>query len=730
MSCGEMKNRKTRRLRVLTKSLIWYCLCLIVASIFLRQCPLADDGCLQLNTALQSPVIDGIIEDVWQNADSVCGFTQNQPLSGIPCSEPTVAYFLQDSSAIYVAFKCLTVGRSPDSRSGTRENQSGDVVFLYLDTFHDKRNAYCFSVNAAGVPGDATISSNGSEENSSWDGVFLSAVTTDIDMYAVEMAIPWSTLRFDKTADTWGFNLRRDIPINSEIGYAVPVGQDERFTISNFACLVGVQPVRPTLGMELFPQIFYRVERSYGEESGDFQVSGDFNWAINSAIRLQTTINPDFSQVEADPFALNLSKYAYYFEEKRPFFTEGQEYFQPLGGVMTNQLELFYSRQVGRKLIDGSEVPLEIGTRMILKKGKFEFGTLAAKTAEKTYSSWFGQETEDAALFSVQRLTYQLFSNSTCGVMYAGKYTDDLRNDVISLDGYTSSQRFELTYQIANSYFEGISDWAVNSFLFWFAPGNIVLYANGQRIGSDFDVSEIGFVPWRGYEVFTTSVGPALFPKKGVFSYGSVKLSASLERELSETIFSHNYGLSIELALRNGWGGGFGGSLGREYELGESYNPKMFWLNFHGDMSRRFIFTGSYSSSYGYDYLLEHFARSDHATTYAGLAASDDLTLSLRATSWIQREQNGHIQEVTYLLRPSVSFNFAKGMSLGLYAETPLTRSNGISSVRVGLSYRYNFLPKSWLIVALNDYEYHYDDGGYETMERVFTVKLKHLFSW
>lgn len=690
----------------------------------------AADMDISIHKVNQSPIIDGVLEDVWHQGDSVCEFTQNQPESGMPCSEPTAAYLLQDDRALYIAFKCETVGRSPDCRTGTRENQSGDAVFIYLDTFRDKRNAYCFFVNCAGVQGDATISSNGNEENSSWDGVFGSAVVADDRGYVVEIAIPWSTLRFDKSASVWGINLKRCIPLNSEIAYYCPVGKEERFTVSGFASLSGVCPARPSLGMELFPQVFYRTETSYGEESEKFQPSGDFNWAMSSSARLQTTVNPDFSQVEADPFALNLSKYAYYFNEMRPFFTEGQEYFQPLGSVMAGQFELFYSRQIGKKLYDGSEVPLELGSRLIFKKGIAEFGSLAAKTGEKTYETYWGTETEQSALFTVQRLGLQLTSNSTVGLMYAGKHTQDSRNDVISIDGSTSSNRFEFTYQAAQSYFDGTSDWALNSYLFWLAPANLVMTANAQWIGDNFDVSEIGYVPWRGYEYYSLCIGPVTYPKDGPLVYGAIKSSASFEREFWESTFSQDYGIVVESAWRNGWGASLGGTIGREYELGESYNPGLIWCNLHGDMSRRFIFTSYYSSSYGYDYLLSHFARTDYASLYTALTASEKLTFSLRSTMWIQREPDGAVNEVTYLLRPNINYGIMKGMGLSLFEETPFTESHGAKSIRIGLSYKYNFLPKSWLIIAFNDYEYRYSAGVYETMERVFTVKLKHLFSW
>src|SRR3989442_12963252 len=58
-------------------------------------------------------------------------------------------------------------------------------------------------------------------------------------------------------------------------------------------------------------------------------------------LTLDAAVNPDFGQVEADPAVVNLSAFEVFFDERRPFFTEGS---QLLRG---NGPSYFYSRRIG-----------------------------------------------------------------------------------------------------------------------------------------------------------------------------------------------------------------------------------------------------------------------------------------------------------------------------------------------------------------------------------------------
>ena len=97
-------------------------------------------------------------------------------------------------------------------------------------------------------------------------------------------------------------------------------------------------------------------------------------------------------QIEADPFDFNISRYESYFDERRPFFTEGKEVFMP-SGRQTNTgfyrpMELFYSRRIGKLLPDGKRVPLILGTKAFTQFSsniRSNFGHMSRATDQDPY---------------------------------------------------------------------------------------------------------------------------------------------------------------------------------------------------------------------------------------------------------------------------------------------------------------------------------------------------------
>lgn len=676
-----------------------------------------------------SPIIDGVIEDVWGSAESTLKFTQTVPYEGSPVSEPTSVHFLQDAWAFYVAFDCRTPGREPDYRLGNRDSREGDVVTVYLDCFGDGHTAYCFSVNAANVQADWILSADGREANYAWDAVFYSSTEIDSGGFTVEIAIPWNSIRFARDCHTWGYNLRRDIPISGEETYCIPVSQNEGLRVSQFGHIDGINPTLKGLGLEIYPYSFYRTEKSYGLVSDDIQLAADANWKPNSWVKLQSAFNPDFSQIEADPFALNLSKYSLYFSEKRPFFTEEAEFFQASGGAAAQMLDLFYTRQVGKKLPDGSEVPLYSGIRLTAKKGITGVGIFGAVTGKKNYQGYLGPETEPKAGFIADRVQFDVANNTTAGLMYVGKHFEGTSNQAISIDATYCSGTLQFSNQLARSWYGAVSDGAFKSY-FQYLSRRLLLTGSATIIGDDFDVSEIGYVPWAGWRSYSLSAGPVFFPKSGPFTYLHTSLGASTMRELGEKNYSHDLTMHLEMAFRNGWGMGIDYVTGKYFELDSRYDPKMTGGYIQTDVSRRIWATVSFSSAYGFNYNRWYFGRSEYFSWYTSWRPASRWSLYANGSAWVERDPGGHVTEITYRMRPGFRLSIIEGMNLSVYEEIPVTRHRGILSLRTGVSFSYNFLPKSWLLVAFNDYQWRDAEHRYHPRQRVFAAKIRHLFSW
>jgi hypothetical protein len=178
-------------------------------------------------------------------------------------------------------------------------------------------------------------------------------VRTTIDSagWAAELRIPFSQLRFNAGREqVWGINLTRKIPAANEAAYWILVPRNATGWASRFGELVGIAGVRPARRLELVPYVASDATLKPVDDPRDpfaasrrtgLRAGGDLKMGLGPALTLDATINPDFGQVEADPAEVNLSAFETFFDERRPFFVEGAQLFQPSGPGW------FYSRRIG-----------------------------------------------------------------------------------------------------------------------------------------------------------------------------------------------------------------------------------------------------------------------------------------------------------------------------------------------------------------------------------------------
>ena len=160
------------------------------------------------------PVIDGRDDDaVWRTAKVISEFQQWQPTEGAKARFRTEAKVAYDAGNLYVFVRAFDP--HPDSIIRILERRDtwtpSDMIWLFIDSFHDHRTGYEFGVNAAGTKIDQAIYDDGNEDNA-WDAVWDVATRIDSLGWTAEFRIPLSQLRYDKTKDhTFGFMVDRDI---------------------------------------------------------------------------------------------------------------------------------------------------------------------------------------------------------------------------------------------------------------------------------------------------------------------------------------------------------------------------------------------------------------------------------------------------------------------------------------------------------------------------------------
>lgn len=308
--------------------------------------------------------LDGIpTEPEWDAVEWGGGdFIGFQPFEGKEPTYQTKFKILHDDKFLYVAFRAYDA--EPDSiiqRMSRRDEFPGDWVEINIDSYHDLRSAFSFTISASGVRGDEFISNNGNNWDSSWNPIWNAKTNIDEEGWTAEVRIPLSQLRFDKKPDKiWGFQVQRILFRNQERSIFQPIRQSDGIWVSGFAELHGLEDIVPQKQIEIAPYTVGKIERGPAEAGNPFKTGKNSNVtlgvdgkiAVTSDLILDFTINPDFGQVEADPSQVRIDGFQNFFQERRPFFIESRNIFDyeltgsQAGGDYDSDL-LFYSRRIG-----------------------------------------------------------------------------------------------------------------------------------------------------------------------------------------------------------------------------------------------------------------------------------------------------------------------------------------------------------------------------------------------
>jgi hypothetical protein len=337
--------------------------------------------------------VDGRLDEAaWTAAPKQSGFTQRFPKDGDKPTFDTEFAVLYDDEAIYVGvwandpepehIRRLLVRRDLDS--------TADSIAIGIDSYHDRRTAYVFQLNAAGVQRDMLVfDDQGSDD--SWDAVWTGDVAVTDRGWTAEFRIPLSQLRFSDDIGEWGFQIRRYVGRTAEESTWSPWPRSGPQIVSRFGVLDGVDHVTPGRRLELLPYATTGVDVEPIEAgdplndhvSGRANVGLDLKYGLGPAFTLSATINPDFGQVEADPSQVNLGPTELFFAEKRPFFLEGMDLFRlPIGNSDNTTEGAFYSRRIGAVPADPDMTYTYIRT----PSATTIYG--AAKLTGKTSSGW------------------------------------------------------------------------------------------------------------------------------------------------------------------------------------------------------------------------------------------------------------------------------------------------------------------------------------------------------
>jgi len=416
---------------------------LMAGCLFLSVSPLSPaqqtEVDFQIPRIATPPVIDGNIGELeWAAAETVLLDVETNPGENIPARVTSEALIMEDGEVLYVAF----VSFDPDVsqiRAFYRDRDNvgnNDRVGVVLDTFNDERRAYEFYVNPFGVQMDAINDDVNDRYDSSWNAIWESAGRINEDSYTVEMAIPLKQLRFAEGQErqTWGINFVRRYPRDRDYNIS---NRPRNLNISCYLCDIGkaqgFADLEPGRNLEVIPTVTttYSQNRDprldeWESDDVDPQASLDVRWGINQNLYLNATINPDFSQVEADRTILNTNTtFSIFVPERRTFFLDGADYFN-------TYLNLVHTRNIAAP---------DWGTKLTGKTGSHTYGLLAANDTSTSFLiprslgssvASLGEVESDVA---IMRYRYDVMENSAIGAVVTDRQADGYRNTVTSIDG-------------------------------------------------------------------------------------------------------------------------------------------------------------------------------------------------------------------------------------------------------------------------------------------------------
>ena len=374
--------------------------------------------------------IDGVLDEAaWGDAAVLTGFSQYRPVDGLPAEDSTEVFVWYSPDAIHFGIRAFEPHGAVNSTLADRDKiDNDDHVQILLDTFNDGRTATVFGVNPVGVQSDGTWVERGMqraslrERNSpvdlSPDYLYETRGRLTDYGYEVEMRIPFKSLSFQSdVVQSWGINVIRRVQHSGREQTWTPAQQGRASFLAQGGRLHGLQGFDRGLVLDFNPVVTSSVDGSHhadgwGYDASTPELGGNVRWGVTSNLTMNGTVNPDFSQVEADAGQTQFDpRRAVFFPEKRPFFLEGSENFQT-----PNQL--IYTRRI---------VSPHSAAKFTGKVSGTEMGFLSAVDSDLSDSG-------DRPLFNILRVKRDVGEESTVGLAYTDRIEGSSYNRLASAD--------------------------------------------------------------------------------------------------------------------------------------------------------------------------------------------------------------------------------------------------------------------------------------------------------
>ncbi|MBI4911198.1 MAG: carbohydrate binding family 9 domain-containing protein [Acidobacteria bacterium] len=553
------------------------------------------------------PVLDGRLDDpLWAQAASVTDFETFIPEFGKKQPEKTVAYMAYDTQNLYFAFRCSEEAPDRIRAPLTRRDDIGtsDFVCINLDTFNDQQSLYAFYVTPAGVQGDSRFASN--KEDFSVDLVWDCAARIDAQGYSVEIRIPLKSIRYlhgDKVQMAVFFE--RTIHRRQEHGSFPALDPARGYAfLPQMAVLEYEGFARPTT-LELLPA-FTLSRRSVREEGLMRRQPDDRQWSltgkygITPSLVLDATVNPDFSQVEADAAQVDANlRSSLYLPERRPFFLEGSEAFN-VAATQTSPLQaVLHSRTI---------VDPRWGLKLSGKVGRDD--TLALLAAVDTPDpAGGGGGGPRSAVFRYRRTTSE---DGYLGAFYAARDGGPRSNRVFGPDGqirltdasllsfhaFASSTHGDASLESSRGRALGLE--------YLFDTSRLAVNGALHDITRDF-IADAGFLTRTGLSSASVLVTPKVYPRSGWLRRLDPFVGYSSLRDHLSGLREGNATAGLTFIFQGNGAATFQREEATEIFLGQRFRTDRWRASARSQVTKSLSFQASYQRGLGIRYTSDPF---------------------------------------------------------------------------------------------------------------------------
>jgi hypothetical protein len=703
---------------------------------------------------INSPIVlDAVLDEpIWQEGEWAADFQQFYPSDSskaIAQSKVKIAY---DDKFLYIAAVMYNLEPrskyvSTSLRRDFRGEQNDGISFIF-DTFNDNTNAFQFGVNPYGVQRESLIANGGmqpSDLSLAWDNKWFSQAKIYDDHWIVEIAIPFSTLRYNDGASNWNVNFYRVDSRYNERSVWAPVPRNYSvIALAFLRKLIFSEPLKKEgANISLIPYGAMVTNKNFlnGTSTPPKPTfGGDAKIAVGPALNMDLTANPDFSQVEVDEQVTNLDRFEIFFPERRQFFLENGDLFADFG---TRNIRPFFSRRIGvaRDENTGQNVQNQIlfGARISGKLDEnWRIGAMNMQTANDESRGIVGKN------FTVAAVQRKVFTRSNIGAILINRESFNSEGTLPLFDPQMYNRLAGLDYNLASA----DNKWSGKFFYhktFENQDKPNASAAHAQLIFNDlhWDVNAsisavgenfnpvVGFTPRNDYKRAMSRVGYQFFPKSRLINRHGPGIEAEVLWNERLGITDESYSLfyrtqfqslsTLSFIASNTYtflfapfdptrtGGAalpaFTGYRNSTWGFRYMANPRrVFYLTARGEMGQ--YYTGNIKSISG------------SLNWRMGYLANISMNLSYNNIRLPEPQNDADL----FLIGPRIDLTFSKS----LFWTTFVQYNNQINNINVNTRLQWRYAPVSDLFLVYTD---NYFPDTFASKQRAFVMKLNYWFN-